>query len=183
MTTSKYQHAVIPSGARYSFPDQCPCCLGSADGVETISSTTSGGVVKTTVAATIPVCSSCLSHRGVGTREALRIASAGGIALVLGLAVGVMMSPPAGSVLSWAVNALGVLAVVLFVVAYLTYFRVRKRWPSEHPPHANAGCAVGLYAIGGATGFFFHNEAYGRAFREANKGVAEDAPNWAMQLR
>jgi hypothetical protein len=153
------------------FPRLCPCCLGAANLVELIKGSSPAGVYDVTASLEVPVCTACLAHRREGWKPALTIAGIGVALLPLAFLLRELVSARQGDIGYILSELLGMLFLLSLVLAVITFFWIRWRWPRSHSPHVRTGKALKVAPNPGVANwvlFDFANEEYGRLFKEMN---------------
>lgn len=153
------------------FPRLCPCCLGSANQLETIKGARPAGVYDVTALLEVPVCGACLAHRRAGLRAALTIVGIGLALLLVSLLLRELANVRQGSIGYVVAEVLAMLFLLSLVMAAVAFFWIRWRWPRSHSPHVRAGKAVKVAPVMNLEKgvlLDFANEEYGRLFRQMN---------------
>lgn len=162
-------HVYLSKSDNFVVPPLCPCCLAQATHVEHIEGAVYGGVTATRARVSMPVCGDCVAHREVGQPWLWRLPALGTLCFFLGFIPRVIMQASRGTVGYLIGEGLAVLFVASLVAAPAVYFWSRWQWQRTHNAHASVGVAVSVapFELSGLH-FSFKNDAYGRAFKDAN---------------
>lgn len=162
---ARWQAEVSLSARKISFPPQCACCLGPADGQFVALHVRRSGqrVVRTAEYSwAFPYCAACLRHvREAEVRRKLAIGA--------GIAAGVLLCG-LGVFVGWYLT----LGVVGLIAGFFTWWLVGRALRGTLAREMLAGCACAGPAVsfdgfyGSVNHFRFANAAYAAAFKVAN---------------